>query len=81
MIVFPEGFHPGSRFSGIYRLDSGQKHAGMTNFGLLQKPHLSWTNCLKRLFFHPVHPVHPCKKGVRLYEIHRQLMELQPGVR
>jgi hypothetical protein len=31
-IVIPEGFYPGSRFSGIYKLDSGQKPAGMTGF-------------------------------------------------
>jgi len=28
----PEGFYPASRFSGIYKLDSGQKPAGMTDF-------------------------------------------------
>jgi len=28
----PEGFYPASRFTGIYKLDSGQKTAGMTDF-------------------------------------------------
>jgi len=28
----PEVFYPASRFSGIYKLDSGQKPAGMTDF-------------------------------------------------
>jgi len=31
-IVMPEGFYPASRFAGIYKLDSGQKPAGMTDF-------------------------------------------------
>ena len=29
----PEGFYPASRFSAIGRLDSGQKPAGMADFG------------------------------------------------
>ena len=31
-IVFPECFYRGSSFSGIYKLDSGRKPAGMTEF-------------------------------------------------
>jgi len=33
----PEGFYPASRFSGIYKLDSGQKPAGMTDFWTFAK--------------------------------------------